>query len=165
MSADRVKRTLRGLPWVRRTWRWLTRRPAVGRSPFNYEVVSTPRWGYDNPPHEELTTMIAAGRSQYLSLVEEILAEENLRNIPVRQGDDLLEPYWHQSWFPALDAAALYVMTRKFAPRIHLEIGSGNSTMFCRKAVSDHHLDTRIISIDPAPRAAVDSLCDLAWKP
>ena len=32
--------------------------------------------------------------------------------------------------------------------------------MFARRAIVDHRLATRIVSIDPAPRAEVDAICD-----
>ena len=38
-----------------------------------------------------------------------------------------------------------------------LEIGSGNSTKFARRAIRDHRLCTRITSIDPHPRAEIDA--------
>jgi hypothetical protein len=44
-------------------------------------------------------------------------------------------------------------------PRL-IEIGSGNSTKFARRAIADHGLRTRIESIDPAPRAEIDAICD-----
>jgi hypothetical protein len=36
-----------------------------------------------------------------------------------------------------------------------IEIGSGNSTRFARRATRDFELDTRIVSIDPHPRQTV----------
>ncbi|MCY7410548.1 MAG: class I SAM-dependent methyltransferase [Chitinophagales bacterium] len=51
-------------------------------------------------------------------------------------------------------------------PKIYVEIGSGNSTMVARKAIEDHQLKTKIISIDPYPRASIDNLADtLIRKP
>ena len=41
-----------------------------------------------------------------------------------------------------------------------MEVGSGNTTKFVRRAISDHGLPTRIVSIDPHPRAEVDGICD-----
>src|ERR1019366_3993414 len=41
-----------------------------------------------------------------------------------------------------------------------VEIGSGNSTKFVARAIADHGLETKIISIDPQPRAEIDSLCN-----
>lgn len=45
-------------------------------------------------------------------------------------------------------------------PATYLEVGSGNSTRFARRAITVHGLRTRIVSIDPEPRAVVDELCD-----
>ena len=41
----------------------------------------------------------------------------------------------------------------------YLEVGSGNSTRFARRAIRDHRLRTRITSIDPNPRVEVERLC------
>ena len=67
-------------------------------------------------------------------------------------------PRWAQSWFPRLDGAAAYAITRTLAPRRIVEVGAGHSTRFFARAVSDGGLDTEIIAIDPAPRAALDRL-------
>ena len=45
-------------------------------------------------------------------------------------------------------------------PATFLEVGSGNSTKFARRAIEDHGLRTRIVSIDPEPWAEIDGLCD-----
>jgi hypothetical protein len=45
-------------------------------------------------------------------------------------------------------------------PKRYLEIGSGNSIQFVRRAIIDHGLDTTITSIDPNPSAECDALCD-----
>lgn len=68
------------------------------------------------------------------------------------------QPRWRQGWFPRLDAAAAYTMVRDRQPRQILEIGSGHSTRFMARAVSDGDLSTRIISIDPAPRASINKI-------
>ncbi|MGF1608648.1 MAG: class I SAM-dependent methyltransferase [Kiloniellales bacterium] len=62
-------------------------------------------------------------------------------------------PRWAQDWFPRLDAAAAYAQVRRLAPRRIVEVGAGHSTRFLLQAVIDGDLDTRITSIDPAPRA------------
>ncbi|WP_420402912.1 class I SAM-dependent methyltransferase [Nisaea sp.] len=63
------------------------------------------------------------------------------------------EPRWRQDWFPALDAAAAYVLVRERRPTRILEIGSGHSTRFLARAVRDGALATEITCVDPAPRA------------
>jgi len=66
----------------------------------------------------------------------------------------------HRAWLPALDAAALYGFIAKHQPQRYIEIGSGNSTKFARRAITDGGLKTTITSIDPDPRAEVDVICD-----
>ena len=45
-------------------------------------------------------------------------------------------------------------------PIRYIEIGSGNSTKFARRAIQDQQLRTQITSIDPHPRATVEQICD-----
>jgi len=67
-------------------------------------------------------------------------------------------PRWNQDWFPRLDAAAAYAMVRTLKPKRIIEVGSGHSTRFLARAVSDGGLDTRIVAIDPEPRASIEGL-------
>jgi predicted O-methyltransferase YrrM len=67
-------------------------------------------------------------------------------------------PRFDQGWFPRLDAAAAYAMTRTRAPARIVEVGSGHSTRFLARAVADGGLATDITCIDPAPRAAIAAL-------
>lgn len=62
-------------------------------------------------------------------------------------------PRWNQDWFPRLDAAAAYAIVRTRRPRLIVEVGSGHSTRFLLRAAEDGGLDTRIVAIDPSPRA------------
>lgn len=67
-------------------------------------------------------------------------------------------PRFEQDWFPRLDAAAAYALVRRRRPARILEVGSGHSTRFLVRAVADAGLATEITCIDPAPRAAIESL-------
>lgn len=71
-------------------------------------------------------------------------------------------PRWNQDWFPRLDAAAAYAMVRTLEPKRIVEVGSGHSTRFLARAVSDGRLDTRIVAIDPEPRASLAGL-NVRW--
>lgn len=82
-----------------------------------------------------------------------------------RHSDDLAriggpppEPRFDQTWFPRLDAAALYATVRAFAPRTVVEVGSGHSTRFLSRAVRDGDLASTITAIDPKPRADLAGL-------
>lgn len=68
------------------------------------------------------------------------------------------EPRWRQSWFPRLDAAAAYVLLRERRPARLVEVGSGHSTRFFRRAAADGGFELAITAIDPAPRADIAAL-------
>lgn len=59
-----------------------------------------------------------------------------------------------------MDSISLYSLLAINNPRRYVEVGSGNSTMFASQAIRDHGLRTSIVSIDPFPRANIDSICD-----
>ncbi len=63
-------------------------------------------------------------------------------------------------YFTGHDARLAYALVRRYRPARIVEVGSGHSTHFFRKAVRDSGLDTRIVCIDPAPRRAVESAAD-----
>ncbi|WP_430398152.1 class I SAM-dependent methyltransferase [Ferrovibrio sp.] len=67
-------------------------------------------------------------------------------------------PRFEQDWFPTLDATAAYTLVRRWQPQRIVEVGSGHSTRFMARAVSDGALSTRITAIDPAPRASLKGL-------
>ncbi|MDN3567123.1 class I SAM-dependent methyltransferase [Paeniroseomonas aquatica] len=77
-----------------------------------------------------------------------------------RDAEAPLQPFWANDWFPPFDGAALYGLIAANAPRRYIEVGSGISTRFARRAVADHGLATRIVSIDPHPHNATEGLCD-----
>lgn len=68
--------------------------------------------------------------------------------------------WWPNDFLPALDAATLYHYVTARKPTNYLEIGSGVSTKFARRAIQDSNLHSLITSIDPAPRVDIDKFCD-----
>lgn len=85
---------------------------------------------------------------------------DQFKRIPVEGDPNGDDPYWSNGWLPGPDAASIYSLLAINNPAIYFEIGSGNSTKFARRAIRDHNLKTRIISVDPEPRANIDKLCD-----
>jgi hypothetical protein len=133
----------------------------VGRIHLDYPVVPKPRWGHGLAPHHALSEIIGRNRAQYAATLHAILGlRDRLTAIPVDAPNDSPEPRWLNGALPGLDAAVLYAMVAQHQPATYLEIGSGQSTRFARRACSDHDLATRIVSIDPAPHAEIDDLCD-----
>lgn len=67
-------------------------------------------------------------------------------------------PRFEQDWFPRLDAVAAYTILRTRRPARVIEVGSGHSTRVMARAVADGGLATRILAIDPQPRADIAGL-------
>ncbi|MFO0295953.1 MAG: class I SAM-dependent methyltransferase [Rhodospirillales bacterium] len=67
-------------------------------------------------------------------------------------------PRFEQDWFPRLDAVAAYTLLRTRRPARVIEVGSGHSTRVMARAVADGGLATRILAIDPQPRADIAGL-------
>lgn len=74
------------------------------------------------------------------------------------------QPRWTQDWFPRLDAAMAYTMVRALRPRRIVEAGSGHSTRLLARAVADGGLDSRILAVDPAPRADLAGLAGVELR-
>lgn len=112
-----------------------------------------PRWGHGAPPHQRLLDILAAGEPAYRRNLEAIVGyREALAEIPLGPGDGEEGPVWRNKWLPGLDSAAIYGLIRSRRPSLYLEVGSGMSTLFARRAIEDGGLACRIHSIDPAPR-------------
>lgn len=126
----------------------------------------TARWGYSRPLIPSLVSLIESQASEYLGLLTAAAANlPQLMNIP-RQFNhaSLPAPGFLGVAMNPLDTIMLYTMVKARRPRVYLEIGSGISTCFVRRAISDNALSTRIISIDPTPRAQVDQICDQVFR-
>ena len=86
------------------------------------------------------------------------------KDIPYELPAESVLPRWKNGFIPPIDGAMLYSTVASRNPRYYVECGSGNSTKFVSKAIADHSLKTKIISIDPTPRAEVDRLCDQIFR-
>jgi predicted O-methyltransferase YrrM len=117
--------------------------------PYRYAQSVTPQ-AY--PALRPLFETASPSFDRLLGLIEEYA--EDLRRIAEGRGPARFD----QDWFPRLDAAAAYAIVRREKPRRIVEIGSGHSTRFMAQAVLDEGLTTKIICIDPAPRAALARL-------
>jgi hypothetical protein len=127
---------------------------------LDYDLNSVPRYGYGRPFHFGIHDLIEARRSHYQQLLQEFLAfTGDFVSIP-REQIRPDEPYWNNGFLPSLDIVSLHSLLCLHQPQRFLEIGSGNSTLVARRAITLRSLPTRIISIDPMPRAEVDTVCD-----
>lgn len=137
-------------------------RIAGGNQPIylEYPVEPTPRYGSGHPPHAILREKIGQNRGSYRSTLTRLLdfgeCYSKIPLGPTGQG----EPHWNNGSLPPLDAMSLYSLLARGRSRRYVEIGSGHSTKFARRAITDLALPTTITSIDPLPRAEIDPLCD-----
>lgn len=131
----------------------------------DYAYRLQPRQGYGHPPLEPVAQLIRPREATHAAWLEKIESlAPNLAAIALEQQADARQPFWCNDWIPGLDAGLLYAMTAFRQPRIYLEIGSGNSTKFVHRAIADRGLSTRIVSIDPQPRAEIEDLCHVVHR-
>lgn len=127
----------------------------------DYPYVANIRHGAGRPPHPELTALLEQGRGRYEALIDEMGAlQAYFAEIPLGSDYENADPFWFNAWFGGFDALALTTMLKRANPALFVEIGSGVSTKFARRAIRTFGLRTRLVSIDPEPRNAVDQLCD-----
>ncbi len=128
---------------------------------LEYRANPKPRYGHGSPPHRRLYEIVNKNRELYKNYLNRFLKyREDLLQIPKNGKSNANAPNWINGWLPGLDAIALYGFLCEQNPRRYFEIGSGNSTKFVRRAITDHDLRTQVTSIDPNPRAEIDPLCD-----
>ena len=126
-------------------------------------AVNTKSRDFSSSPHmKRLTGVLRQRCNDFRSTLSTFVGEhlEKLAEIPLSAADDVRQPHWQNGWLPGLDGICIYGYVAQRKPKIYFEVGSGNSTKFARRAISDYNLSTKIISVDPHPRAEVDEICD-----
>jgi hypothetical protein len=68
-------------------------------------------------------------------------------------------PAWENHFLTPVDMVTLFGMIADLRPSRYVEIGSGMSTRVVHSACTANRLATEILSIDPAPRVDVETLC------
>lgn len=127
---------------------------------LEYEMQPAARYGWGCPPHSRLLDIFRSREAESEGTIEAITSVgDDLFSIPGGR-DSSGGLSWDNDWWGGLDAMVLYTALRDRNPERYVEVGSGYSTRFARRAVSDHSLRTQIISLDPQPRTTVDDLCD-----
>lgn len=121
-----------------------------------------PRWGRTQPILEPVAAWMRPHAQEYRAILAAMSANAPQLARIRRDFDPALlpEPAWCGVPFAPFDSAALYTIIGQTRPATYLEIGSGITTAFAHRAIRDHGLATRILSIDPEPRAAIDGICD-----
>ena len=138
-------------------------RLAKGYQPIflDYHVEPIPRYGHGRPPHPQLTAILSSNNERYRQTLSGFLRyTRELLQIPIHAPRESIHPSWMNKWFTGVDMFALYGFIAERRPSLYVEVGSGVSTRIVHQAVKDQDLHTQVYSIDPRPRADIDSLCD-----
>jgi hypothetical protein len=128
----------------------------------DYPLHPRPRWGYEVPLPGRIIEVLERGRERYEEILRafrgHIPAFLAIPRLPKQAEPET--PSWINEFLSALDSIALYHLLAEHRPATYLEIGSGESTKFARRAIEDRRLPTRVLSLDPEPRSGIDRLCD-----
>lgn len=131
---------------------------------IEYPLNPSPRYGYGRPPHRRIWSILNRRRADYERVLQGASAYRSLLKEIARESPDPSQPSWENSYFYGVDAIALYYFLSSHKPGVFVEIGSGYSTLFARRAVSDSQARTRVVSIDPSPRVEVSDVCDVVVR-
>jgi hypothetical protein len=135
-----------------------------GSSPVlvpEYPLDVRPRWGWDGAPVlEPLAELLESQSASYESLLDDVSEMLDWAQTIPRTSTVPNQPCWENDWWGTIDALVQCAALRRRNPATYLEVGSGFSTLFARRAIEDFELRTRIVSVDPAPRSEVDACCD-----
>ena len=143
--------------WRRLTFGLLTVAGIARRGifiPYRYAADLPPPG--QRPPHEAIATLMAARAPAFRRVLAAV--DRQAAALSAIGYGPAPAPRWRQGWFPPIDAAVAYTLVRRLRPRLLIEVGSGHSTRFFSRAVADAGLATRILAIDPAPRAPLAGL-------
>jgi hypothetical protein len=129
---------------------------------LEYPVHCKPRWGHGRPSHPRFAELLRRSRDRYAETLRGFLPFVELLSVIPRDHDPTRPdvPNWVNGWLPDLDGLAIFGFLADRERGLYVEVGSGNSTKFARLAVKSRNWRTRIVSIDPCPRAEIDALCD-----
>ncbi len=148
------------ISWLKHWYRFLN--PKFQSIHLDYPVQFKPRFTPESRPHPQLERLISSNIGVYQELLTKMLEHKVAFSNWCHEAEstDSSKPSWENGFLPALDMMALYTMISYFKPNVYLEIGSGHSTKVSHCSKVDHSLSTKIISIDPQPRAMIDTLSD-----
>jgi hypothetical protein len=116
-----------------------------------------PRWQTD-AGNSHLADVIAGPEETYRKNLSALAAFEPVLRRQIA-GDFPFSIDWRNPHMPMLDGLTLMWAADR-AKSLLIEVGSGNSTMFAKSALLHSGKDTKIVSIDPQPRAEIDAICD-----
>ncbi len=126
---------------------------------LEYFVDMSPRWT-SGTGNAHIAAILQEAEPNFARALEEMAAMQPV--VDALNANDVpgIAYTWRNGYLPPLDAVSVMWAASK-AKRVFFEVGSGNSTMVARAALSVlGRTETKIMSVDPYPRREVDALCD-----
>jgi predicted O-methyltransferase YrrM len=110
-------------------------------------------------PYQWLMKKLDQDIETYQKCAESIKTYSDFSDLPSKDIDGITA-FHPNNYFGPTDSAALthFLATKK--PERYIEIGSGHSTRFARRAVKKYELNTDITCIDPNPRSKIAQVSD-----
>lgn len=128
--------------------------------PLHYEyTVQQPPIDYIYTEVKNLLDNSMDSILKYYESIKPYFMSDKLSEVAHHKENEV-DPYWNNTFFTSGDARALYAIVAAYRPHNVIEVGVGNSTKFIRKAITDYGLTTKIMSIDPEPRADIQLISD-----
>ncbi len=127
---------------------------------IDYPPPAEPRWGFGHPSNEALSSRLESSLDPAMSRLRRLGPDLGLGEVPDVADISGASPSWTTGYMSPLDAATLCAIIADIRPSRYVEIGSGTSTKFARRAVTHSGVATSMLSIDPHPRSVCDELCD-----
>jgi hypothetical protein len=125
-----------------------------------YDLHPKARYGWDGQaPLGSLSKQLDAWTDEHLDDIVDVLSSlcDWAGSVPRTSA---VGPCWENDYWGSIDALWQVAALRDRTPARYVEVGSGFSTLFARRAIDDFGLRTRITSIDPSPRREIDEVCD-----
>ena len=129
---------------------------------LDYPTDFKPRYGHGLPGHDLLLSIIEQEHHTYTKILKEALNYAPIFQSIKKQSEEknATLPTYNNGFLPGLDIISIYTIIATYKPTKYIEVGSGNSTKVAHKAIKDQGLNTKIVSIDPHPRAEIDQLAN-----
>ena len=131
----------------------------LGHKPLfvEYEYNFKPRWEESGNPF--IKAIFQNNDDQILKNLKSL--RDFLPLVKELNSENALSPRinWNNHFIPALDGLSLMWAATRATNKI-IEVGSGNSTIFMKRALQFSGSNVELVSIDPYPRVEINSLCD-----
>lgn len=125
---------------------------------LDYPLQRIPRTNASRSTFQALNRIIQKEDDQYHKLLDQMCQFASHIKSPEGDSSNTVNWEWENGWYPPLDILCLYSLVSTYRPRNIIEVGSGVSTSVMCNAIQHHKIKSKLICIDPEPRAPLKNL-------